>query len=216
MNDMNNTNYKKDLKRSVWVDYFSIFIISSISIPTLLVFTGFYLGLPAFYMGVFGDARLFWLVIVLLFLIPVAVGIANKFIFKHISGRVIVFLTAVSLVFLILVDVPLVDEFTNFQVATEIRTRQKIGTWKLLKEFVANSSRIFAVKKYGKKCTYAGQCGNIIAVDCRYEASGPRYPFYYVDKNTGEILEYCGGYCNAYSSTGKYCRNCPPKEWDCE
>lgn len=210
---MNNTSYKKDLKRSVWVDYFLIFLISSISISTLFAFAGFYLGLPAFYMAAFGEGWMFWLVVVLFFLIPVAVGMVNKFIFKHISGRVIVFLTASSLAFLVLVGIPLVDEFINFQVATEIRTRQKIGTWKLLKEFVSNSSRIFAVKKYGKKCTYAGQCGNIIAVDCHYEASGP---FYYVDKSTGEILEYCGGYCNIDSPTGKYCRNCPPKEWGCE
>ena len=135
---MNDTNYKKDLKRSAWVDYFLIFLISSISIPILFAFAGFYLGVPVLYAAVFGEGWMFWLVIILFFLIPVAVGMVNKFIFKRVSKRAVLFLTASSLVFLVLVGVPLVNEITNFKIATEIRTGQKMDTWKLLKEFVLN------------------------------------------------------------------------------
>ena len=68
-------------------------------------------------------------------------------------------------------------------------------------------------KKYGRECEYAGKCGNIVAINCRAEVDGP---FYYVDKSSGKILEYCGGYCEVDDPTGKYCQNCPPEEWSCE
>ena len=71
----------------------------------------------------------------------------------------------------------------------------------------------FNPKKYGPDCEYVGQCGNLISVNCRAEVDGP---FYYVNKKTGEILEYCGGYCMTDDPTGKYCQNCPPKEWNCK
>ena len=69
------------------------------------------------------------------------------------------------------------------------------------------------VKKFGTECEYAGQCGNIVAINCRAEVDGP---FYYVEKNRGNIIEYCGGYCEANDPTGIYCHNCPPKGWNCK
>ena len=69
------------------------------------------------------------------------------------------------------------------------------------------------VKKFGRVCEYAGECGNIVAVNCRAEVDGP---FLYVDKETEEVIEYCGGHCMTDDPTGKYCQNCPPKDWDCE
>jgi len=68
-------------------------------------------------------------------------------------------------------------------------------------------------KKYGRECEYAGQCGNIVAINCRAEVDGP---FYYVDKNIGNIIEYCGGHCMRNDPTGKYCQNCPPVDWNCK
>jgi hypothetical protein len=68
------------------------------------------------------------------------------------------------------------------------------------------------VKKFGRDCEYAGECGNIIVVNCHAEVDGP---LFYVDKETEEIIEYCGGYCMGGTS-GIYCRNCPPKNWDCD
>lgn len=69
------------------------------------------------------------------------------------------------------------------------------------------------VKKYGAGCEYAGQCGNIVAINCRAEVDGP---FYYIDKQTGGIVEYCGGYCMGDDPTGKYCQHCPPEGWSCK
>lgn len=66
-------------------------------------------------------------------------------------------------------------------------------------------------KKYGRECEYVNECNNIVAINCKAEVDGP---FLYVDKNSGEILEYCGGYCMVESE--KNCQNCPPKNWNCE
>jgi hypothetical protein len=65
---------------------------------------------------------------------------------------------------------------------------------------------IINVKNYGVECELAGSCGDIVSVNCKAEVDGP---FYYVDKNTGEILEYCGGYCMMDSL--EYCQHCPPE-----
>lgn len=70
---------------------------------------------------------------------------------------------------------------------------------------------IFNAKKYGLNCQFMGSCGNIAHIDCGAEVDGP---LYYVDKNTGEIIGYCGGYCMVKNS--QYCQNCPPKQWDCK
>lgn len=50
-------------------------------------------------------------------------------------------------------------------------------------------------------------CGNLVGVDCGAAIDGP---YYYVKRDTGKIVSYCGGYC----MDGK-CTNCPPREWTC-
>lgn len=52
---------------------------------------------------------------------------------------------------------------------------------------------------------------NFVAIQFKPEVD---VSFLYDDKNSGEILEYCGGYCMVDSA--EYCQNCPPKNWDCE
>src|SRR4030067_2056693 len=71
----------------------------------------------------------------------------------------------------------------------------------------------FNPKKYGPDCEYVGQCGNLISVNCRAEVDGP---FYYVNKKTGEILEYWGESCVTDDPIGKYCGDRPTNEWDCK
>jgi hypothetical protein len=61
-------------------------------------------------------------------------------------------------------------------------------------------------KAFGFDCKTDKVCGDIIGIDCNSAADGD---YLYIDKNTKEIISYCGGYC----MTG--CTNCPPEEWDC-
>ena len=61
-------------------------------------------------------------------------------------------------------------------------------------------------------CEIVGYCGDVAAVDCGAERDGP---LFYVNKYSGKILEYCGGYCMGGPKEGKYCINCPPNGWDC-
>lgn len=68
------------------------------------------------------------------------------------------------------------------------------------------------LKNLGPNCNFAGSCGNLVGINCKAEVDGP---FYYVNKNTGKIVEYCGGYCMGGNHL-KYCRHCPPKEWTCK
>jgi len=90
-----------------------------------------------------------------------------------------------------------------------------LGLYILLQYFLPVSLITSGInaKKYGRACEYSGQCGDIVAINCRAEVDGP---FYYVNKNSGEIIEYCGGYCMGGDPTGKYCKNCPPKDWNCK
>ena len=62
-------------------------------------------------------------------------------------------------------------------------------------------------KSYGPNCRIESTCGNIVGVDCGSAADGP---YYYVDKDSGETISRCGGYCMDGT-----CTNCPPKEWTC-
>lgn len=64
-------------------------------------------------------------------------------------------------------------------------------------------------------CRIERNCGDLVGIDCASAVDGP---YYYVDKNSGKIIEYCGGLCmiSHGKPRGKYCRNCPPKEWTCE
>ena len=68
--------------------------------------------------------------------------------------------------------------------------------------------------KSAPDCKIVDYCGDTATVNCRAEVDGP---FFYVNKYSGEILEYCGGYClmPLESREGKYCQNCPPKDWNC-
>jgi len=64
--------------------------------------------------------------------------------------------------------------------------------------------------KANNSCEIVDYCGFMVAVDCGAAVDGP---LYYVDKDSGEILEYCGGFCERIGE--EYCRECPPKEWNC-
>lgn len=56
-------------------------------------------------------------------------------------------------------------------------------------------------------CKIDKGCGHLIGIDCHSEDGGP---YYYVNKFTGKIVSYCGGYCE------EECIDCPPKEWSCD
>lgn len=66
------------------------------------------------------------------------------------------------------------------------------------------------------RCEIIEYCNNLAEVDCFAAVDGP---LYYVNKYSGEIVEYCGGHCfrpdNWKYPNTKYCRSCPPKEWTC-
>lgn len=63
-------------------------------------------------------------------------------------------------------------------------------------------------------CRIQSTCGDLVGVDCMSAADGP---YYYVNKTSQKIVEYCGGFCRGSSGQpdGKYCRNCPPVGWTC-
>lgn len=61
-------------------------------------------------------------------------------------------------------------------------------------------------------CVVAATCGDMVGVDCDSDVDGP---YYYVEKPTGRILEYCGGACMAPEPGSPYCRHCPPPGWSC-
>jgi hypothetical protein len=62
--------------------------------------------------------------------------------------------------------------------------------------------------KYGVDCKIESVCNNLVGVDCNSAADGP---YYYIKRDTGELVARCGGYCD-----GRDCTNCPPKEWTCK
>lgn len=67
--------------------------------------------------------------------------------------------------------------------------------------------------RFNTNCKNITYCGDLVSVDCGSAADGP---LYYVDRNSGEIVEWCGGFCfGNFDSNNKYCRNCPPKDWTC-
>jgi hypothetical protein len=67
--------------------------------------------------------------------------------------------------------------------------------------------------RFNTNCKDVTYCGDLVSVDCGAEVDGP---LYYVDRNSGEIVEWCGGFCFGNSdSNDKYCRNCPPEGWTC-
>jgi hypothetical protein len=63
-------------------------------------------------------------------------------------------------------------------------------------------------------CKVAATCGDLVGVNCGAEVDGP---YYYVEKPTGRIVEYCGGACMmGPSPDSPYCRHCPPLGWTCK
>jgi len=62
--------------------------------------------------------------------------------------------------------------------------------------------------KYGVNCRIESYCNNLVGIDCNAAVDGP---YYYVNKESGDIVARCGGYC-----MGQDCTNCPPKEWTCK
>jgi hypothetical protein len=63
-------------------------------------------------------------------------------------------------------------------------------------------------------CKVHATCGDLVGVDCDSYVDGP---YYYVEKSTGRIVEYCGGACMmGPSEDSPFCRHCPPLGWTCE
>lgn len=62
------------------------------------------------------------------------------------------------------------------------------------------------LENFPSECNVSARCGDIVGINCKAEVDGP---YYYVDKNTHEIISRCGGYCMMG------CENCPPQEWSC-
>lgn len=123
--------------KPVWLYYFLIFLINTVFIPPLFFLAGLYLGIPAFYYGVFGGSGLpLLLVIALFFLVPVIVGIINKRIFKRVSTRATVFLTASSLILQVIVGIPLFDKYLDFKEAIEQKLGNRITNREALKRVV--------------------------------------------------------------------------------
>ena len=60
-------------------------------------------------------------------------------------------------------------------------------------------------------CRIDKSCGDLVGLNCLADIDGP---YYYVNRKSGAIVGYCGGYCLG-GAKGK-CKNCPPKEWTCE
>ena len=68
-----------------------------------------------------------------------------------------------------------------------------------------NAERLFGLAGE-MKCKLAGECGELIYVDCNSAADGPAY---YIDERASKLLATCGGACM------HGCTNCPPPEWTC-
>ena len=62
-------------------------------------------------------------------------------------------------------------------------------------------------RQFGEKCRLERTCGDLLGIDCDAAVDGP---YYYVRRESLEIVSRCGGYC--MSGT---CTDCPPKAWTC-
>lgn len=62
-------------------------------------------------------------------------------------------------------------------------------------------------EQFGERCSYERACGELIGVDCQSAVDGP---YYYVRRDSLEVVSRCGGYCR-----GNPCTECPPKGWTC-
>lgn len=62
-------------------------------------------------------------------------------------------------------------------------------------------------QRFGERCRLERACGELWGVDCDAAVDGP---YYYVKRDTLEVVSKCGGFC-----MGGRCTNCPPREWKC-
>jgi hypothetical protein len=62
-------------------------------------------------------------------------------------------------------------------------------------------------RQFGEKCRLERTCGDLLGIDCDAAVDGP---YYYVRRDSLEVVSRCGGYC--MSGT---CTDCPPKAWTC-
>lgn len=62
-------------------------------------------------------------------------------------------------------------------------------------------------QQFGERCRHERACGDLIGVDCESAVDGP---YYYVRRDSLEIVSRCGGFCR-----GNDCTECPPKGWTC-
>lgn len=60
---------------------------------------------------------------------------------------------------------------------------------------------------FGERCRFERACGEHIGVDCDAAVDGP---YYYVRRESLEVVSRCGGHC--MSGT---CTDCPPRGWTC-
>ena len=61
-------------------------------------------------------------------------------------------------------------------------------------------------------CEKAATCGDFVGVDCGSAVDGP---YYYVRRDTGKIIQICGGACMSPERKPGVCEQCPPAEWTC-
>ncbi|QSQ22131.1 hypothetical protein JY651_44525 [Pyxidicoccus parkwayensis] len=74
--------------------------------------------------------------------------------------------------------------------------------------------RTLDLNALGRGCRVDATCGDLVGVDCGQDVDGP---YYYVEKPTGRIVEYCGGACMlGPSPDSPLCRHCPPLGWTCK
>lgn len=67
-------------------------------------------------------------------------------------------------------------------------------------------------KDFGNECVRWTTCNWIVEIDCGAAVDGP---LYFVAEESGEIIEYCGGYCDTPTPGTWKCVHCPPRTRDC-
>lgn len=66
------------------------------------------------------------------------------------------------------------------------------------------------VGQLARQCQKPVYCGDVGYVDCGAAVDRPAY---YFDRDSGEVLGRCGGYC---MMQGEQCAaSCPPPRWQC-
>ncbi|WP_375768602.1 hypothetical protein NR798_44140 [Archangium gephyra] len=63
-------------------------------------------------------------------------------------------------------------------------------------------------------CSPDKTCGALTGVDCGSAVDGP---YYYVETDTGRVVETCGGACMGGPRPDEgLCVECPPRQWTCD